>query len=63
MSDKPKQNKSTNPQKSIKSSDASNRRIPRDYFKIDDAPENVARIIMNTKPKKRGEWDFQQKNK
>ena len=25
---------------------------------IDDTPENVARIILNTPPKKRDEWEF-----
>ena len=25
---------------------------------IDDTPENVARIILNTPPKKRGDWEF-----
>ena len=37
-------------------------RIPRDYFKIDAPPEDVARVIMNTKPKKRGEWDFEKRD-
>lgn len=38
------------------------RRIPRDYFEINDTPENVARIIMNTMPKKRGEWEFEMRD-
>ena len=36
--------------------------FPRDYFKIDAPPEEVARVIMNTKPKKRGKWDFEKRD-
>ena len=26
---------------------------------IPDTPENIARVVLNTKPKKRGEWRFE----
>lgn len=26
---------------------------------IPDTPENIARFVLNTKPKKRGEWRFE----
>lgn len=38
------------------------KRIARDYFKIDAAPEDVASVVMNAKPKKRGEWDFEKRD-
>lgn len=28
---------------------------------IPDTPENIARIVLNTKPKKRGEWRFEKR--
>ena len=31
--------------------------------RIDDSPENVARIILNTKPKPRGDWKYEKKQK
>ena len=30
---------------------------------IPDTPENIARIVLNTKPKKRGEWRFEKQRK
>lgn len=30
---------------------------------IPDTPENIARVILNTKPKKRGEWRFEQERR
>ena len=30
---------------------------------IPDTPENIARVIMTTKPKKRGEWRFEQERR
>lgn len=38
------------------------KRIPRDYFKINDTPDNVAKAVANTKPKKQGNWDFQNRD-
>lgn len=29
---------------------------------IPDTPENIAWAVLNTKPKKRGEWRFEQKS-
>ena len=37
-------------------------RNPCDCFQFDETPENVALIIMNTNPKKRGEWDFEKRD-
>ncbi|MDE0555704.1 MAG: hypothetical protein OXI24_15900 [Candidatus Poribacteria bacterium] len=28
---------------------------------IPDTPENIARVVLNTKPKKRGEWRFEKR--
>ena len=28
---------------------------------IPDTPKNIARIVLNTKPKKRGEWRFEKR--
>lgn len=28
---------------------------------IPDTPENIARVVVNTKPKKRGEWRFEKR--
>ena len=30
---------------------------------IPDTPENIARVVLNTKPKKRGEWRFEKQRK
>ena len=30
---------------------------------IPDTPENIARVVLNTKPKKRGEWRFEKKRR
>lgn len=30
---------------------------------IPDTPENIASAVLNTKPKKKGEWRFEQKSK
>lgn len=38
------------------------KRIKRNYFKIDASPEEVAQVVMNTKPKQRGEWDFEKRD-
>ena len=29
---------------------------------IPDTPENIARVVLNTKPKKRGEWRFEKQH-
>lgn len=49
-------------EKNRKKAEPKRKRVPRDYFKIDDTPENVARIIMTTPPKKPGEWDYQKRS-
>ena len=28
---------------------------------IPDTPENIARVVLNTKPKRRGEWRFEKR--
>ena len=28
---------------------------------IPDTPENIAKVVLNTKPKKRGEWRFEKR--
>ena len=28
---------------------------------IPDTPENIARVVLNTEPKRRGEWRFEQR--
>ena len=30
---------------------------------IPDTPENIARVVLNTKPKRRGEWRFEKQRK
>ena len=30
---------------------------------IPDTPENIARAVLNTKPKRRGEWRFEKKSR